>query len=302
MRDDEAQPVRPIALQGFRFDPAQAELLTDKGDRVSLRPHSREVLRCLARKASHVVSKDELMRAVWPDVVVTEDSLVQCIAELRRALNDGERRIIQTELRRGYRLVVCATSDIPLKTASTSGVASESTFHQEIRFADTQDSVRIAYAVCGSGLPLVRAAHWMTHLDWDWRSATFGPRLQALARRFRLVRYDGRGYGLSDWNVEPATLDQAVTDLESVVDAAGLERFALLGPSSGGAIAISYAARHPHRVSRLVLLGGLSRGALRRGKQSVSRENLEAMLRLIEDGWGQDNPAFRQMLTSLMWP
>ena len=299
MRKDEAPPLSSIALPGFTFEPAQVELLTAAGDRVSLRPRAREVLRHLAHKAGQVVSKDELIRAVWPGVIVTDDSLVQCIAELRRVLNDDERRVIVTEPRRGYRLV-------PLEIAATNGPLAEGSatagFQQNIRFATTADGVRIAYATSGTGSPLVRAAHWMTHLDWDWRSATFGPRIQALAQRFCLVRYDGRGYGLSDWEAEPATLDEAVADLESVVEAAGLDRFSLLGASGGAAIAIRYAARHAQKVNRLVLLGGFARGMLRRGERSISRGNFEAMLRLLEDGWGQDNPAFRQLITSMMWP
>ena len=289
----------PISLPGFSFDPVQAELLTESGDSVSLRPLAREVLLCLARKVGQVVGKDELMRTVWPNVVVTDDSLVQCIAELRRALKDNEHRIVRTEPRRGYRLVGSAAVNGHAAMASPDAPVE---FQQDIRFATTADGVRIAYAVSGAGLPLVRTAHWMTHLGWDWRSATFGPRIQALARCFRLVRYDGRGYGLSDWDAAPATLDESVAELESVVDAAGLTRFCLLGPSGGAATAIRYAARHPQRVERLILLGGFARGSLRRGERSAPREHCEALARLIEDGWGQDNPAFRQLITSLLWP
>lgn len=115
----------------------------------------------------------------------------------------------------------------------------------------------------------------MTHLDWDWRSATFGPRIQALASRFRLVRYDGRGYGLSDWNAEPATLDQAVADLDAVVTALGLSRFSLLGASGGAAVAIRFAALNPQRVQRLVLLGGFARGMLRRAERSIPQANCD---------------------------
>ena len=299
MPQDHIDPSLPIALPGFTFDPIHVELLTDSGDRVSLRPQAREVLRCLARNVGQVVTKEEFMHAVWPNVIVTDDSLVQCIAELRRALKDDQRRIVQTEPRRGYRLVSSAPVNGPaIATAPDPLLA----FQQDIRFATTGDGVRIAYAISGTGLPLVRTAHWMTHLDWDWRSATFGPRLQALARCFRLVRYDGRGYGLSDRDVAPATLDEAVADLEAVVDAAGLTHFSLLGPSGGAAVAIRYAARHPQRVTRMVLLGGVARGMLKRGERSISQENCEAFFRLIEDGWGQDNPAFRPLMTSLLWP
>jgi pimeloyl-ACP methyl ester carboxylesterase/DNA-binding winged helix-turn-helix (wHTH) protein len=293
------EEVNSISLPGFVFDLAQRELREASGARVALRPQTQAVLICLARNVDHVVTKDALMQEVWPDVVVTDDSLVQCIGKLRRVLHDDEHRVIQTESRRGYRLV---SNGRGADSGAASSAAEGWQFHQDIRFATTADGVRIAYATSGNGPPLVRAAHWMTHLDWDWRSATFGPRIQAFSRRFRLVRYDGRGYGLSDWQAPAGTLDDAVVDLESVVAAAGLERFALLGASGGAPIAICFAVRHPQRVSGLVLLGAFARGALRRGERSISRENWEALLRLIEDGWGQDNPAFRQLITTMMWP
>jgi pimeloyl-ACP methyl ester carboxylesterase/DNA-binding winged helix-turn-helix (wHTH) protein len=293
------EPSREIALPGLVFDLHHSELRTQAGERVPLRPQDLAVLSCLARNVDHVVTKDELMRVVWPNVIVTDDSLVQCIGKLRRALGDEEHRVIQTESRRGYRLV---SSQRAPNSSDRPDAAGSSEFHQDIRFATTADGVRIAYATSGNGPPLVRAAHWMTHLDWDWRSATFGPRIQAFARHFRLVRYDGRGCGLSDRDAPPGTLDDAVADLEAVVAAAGLERFALLGASGGSPIAIRFAVRHPQRVSHLVLLGAFARGALRRGKHSIPSENWDAMMRLLEDGWGKDNPAFRQLITTMMWP
>ncbi len=298
MPQDE-QASREIALPGLVFDLHHSELRTQAGERVPLRRQDLAVLSCLACNVDHVVTKDELMRAVWPNVVVTDDSLVQCIVELRRALGDDAHRTIQTESRRGYRLVSNRRASSGNGASETAG---DREFHQDIRFATTADGVRIAYATSGNGPPLVRAAHWMTYLDWDWRSATFGPRIQALSRHSRLVRYDGRGYGLSDWDSPPGTLDDAVADLEAVVAAAGLESFALLGASGGSPIAIRFAARNPQQVSHLVLFGAFARGALRRGERSISRDKWAAMMCLIEDGWGQDNPAFRQLITSLMWP
>jgi pimeloyl-ACP methyl ester carboxylesterase len=288
-----------LDLQGFRFDAARAELRTATGARVSLRPQVLAVLEHLARHAGSVVTKDELMAAVWPDVIVTEDSLVQCIGELRRALNDDAHRVVQTQPRRGYRLMPqAAASPAP----SVPNPQPQSGFQQEIRFATAADGARLAFATSGSGAPLVRAAHWMSHLDWDWRSSTLGPRIQAFAQRYLFLRYDGRGYGLSDWNAEPGPLDQWVSDLETVVDNAGLDRFALLGASGGAPVSIRFAARHPRRVTALVLLGGFARGVLRRGGGASVAQNFEAMARLLEDGWAQDNAAFRQLMTSMFWP
>ena len=291
--------VSPARLQmpGFEFDVERAELLNSGGTTVYLRPQVRSVLQCLARQPGGLVSKDDLLHHVWPEVVVTEDSLVQCIAELRRVLHDETHRIVQTEPRRGYRLVAAAAT-----APEPAGKSNPTSFQQDIRFAISQDGTRIAYATSGRGLALVRTSHWMTHLDWDWRSATMGPRLQELARSFRLVRYDGRGYGLSDRDAAPATLDQRVQDLEAVVECAALNRFALLGFSGGAGAAIRYAARHPQRVFALVLLGAYARGLLRRSAGKAGLANFNAMLRLIEDGWARDNPAFRQLMTTLQWP
>ena len=286
-----------IVLPGFVFDLEHQELREASGAQVTLRAQLLAVLSCLARKADRVVTKDELMQAVWPGVVVTEDSLVQCIKVLRRVLKDEAHSIIQTLPKRGYRLVpshsrpqIAAPEPLP------------PAFHQDIRFATTVDGVRIAYAVSGQGPVLVRAAHWMTHLEWDWQSAVYGPWIRGFSQRYTHVRYDARGCGLSDRNTPPTCLDDDVRDLEAVADAAGLDRFALLGRSQGGAISARYAARHPDRVSHIVMLGGFVRGARKRGALSESLENQQAFWQLIRDGWGQNNAAFRQLLTSRMFP
>jgi pimeloyl-ACP methyl ester carboxylesterase/DNA-binding winged helix-turn-helix (wHTH) protein len=296
---DEA-PVSPAPggthrLAAFSLDLDRLELRDATGAPVPLRPQSLAVLDCLARHAGALVSKEALLHAVWPDVVVTEDSLVQCIKEIRRALHDDEHRLVRTEVRRGYRLVGLAPAD--------DGDA-EPAFAQEIRFATTRDGVRIAYALSGpaDGLPLVRAAHWMTHLDCDWRDSPSAPRIRAWSQRYRLLRYDGRGWGLSDRDCGTGGPDEWQADLEAVVDAAGLRRFALFGMSGGAAISIRYAAHHPERVCHLVLMGGFAQGPLRRGPRATPLASIEAMQRLILDGWGQDNDAFRQLMTSQLWP
>ncbi|HLZ27617.1 MAG TPA: alpha/beta fold hydrolase [Chloroflexota bacterium] len=172
---------------------------------------------------------------------------------------------------------------------------------QQIRFCTAEDGVRIAYAIHGGGAPLVRAATWMTHLQHDWDSPLWKHWLEGLASGRTVVRYDERGCGLSDRDVPELSLDRSVADLEAVVDATGLEQFALLGTSQGGPTAVAYAVRHPERVSKLVLYGSYARGRLRRGSESARRE-LEAMLALIAAGWGQDNPAFRRVFTTLFVP
>ena len=275
-----------ISFAGFVLDLERAEVRNAAGHRVTLRPQAYALLRHLAIEAPRLVGKDELMQAVWPGVIVTDDSLTQCVKHLRDALGDHAHRIVQTEARRGYRLC-CDAGD------------GADEFKQEIRFATTSDGARIAYATSGEGVPLVRAAHWLTHLDWDWRTEPFGPRIRRFSKRFRFVRYDARGLGLSDRNVMPGTLEEQVHDLEAVVEANGLERFALLGPSGGATIAIRYAAIHPERVTRLVLQGTVLRGWLRNGE---TPEFVAALAHIIERGWGNDNAAFRQIMTSQLWP
>jgi len=172
---------------------------------------------------------------------------------------------------------------------------------QDIRFCMTADQVRIAFATAGNGPPLVKTANWLNHLEFDWQSPVWRHLLHALTADFRLIRYDERGNGLSDWKVNDFSIDALVRDLETVIDAAGLDRFPLLGISQGCAVAISYAVRHPHRVTCLVLHGGYAKGwRARANAAEIARR--EAMLTLVLEGWGQDNPAFRQVFTSWYIP
>jgi pimeloyl-ACP methyl ester carboxylesterase len=176
------------------------------------------------------------------------------------------------------------------------------TLSQSIRFCTSSDGVRLAYATTGHGPPLVRAAHWLTHLEFDLDSPVWRPWLDDLSRERSLVRYDMRNCGLSDRSAAPHSLDVWVADLEAVVDAAGLERFELLGCSQGAAVSIAYAARHPERVSALVLYGAYARGPMRRDPTAAQVKEARLMLDMIEVGWGRDNPAFRQFFTSLFIP
>jgi pimeloyl-ACP methyl ester carboxylesterase/DNA-binding CsgD family transcriptional regulator len=173
---------------------------------------------------------------------------------------------------------------------------------QQIRFCKTADGVRIAYATVGSGQPLVKAANWLSHIEYDWRTPVWRPLFERLARTRRLVRYDARGCGLSDWDVDEFSLEVWVRDLEAVVDAAGLERFSLLGISQGGPIAITYAIRHPERVSRLVLLGAYARGYMKRDPTPAQVEEWRLLVDLMRIGWGRETAAFRQVFTSMFVP
>jgi pimeloyl-ACP methyl ester carboxylesterase len=165
---------------------------------------------------------------------------------------------------------------------------------QEIRFCTAADGVRIAWSTVGEGPPIVKAANWLNHLEFDWQSPIWRHWFAELSRDHRLIRYDERGNGLSDWDVDELSFDAFVADLEAVVEAAGVERFVLLGISQGCAVSVAYATRHPDRVSHLILYGGYARGW--KGRSTAEeKERHQAMQTLALQGWGQDNPAYRQV-------
>ncbi len=170
--------------------------------------------------------------------------------------------------------------------------------HQEIRYCRAPDGVRLAYAVSGEGPPLVKAANWMNHLQFDWESPVWHHFLTELSRHHRLYRYDARGNGLSDWDVPQLSLEAWVHDLETVVDHAGLDRFPLLGYSQGCAISIEYAVRHPERVSHLILYGGFPRST----RKGEGKERIMALATLTRAEWGADSPALRQMFAMQLLP
>ena len=173
---------------------------------------------------------------------------------------------------------------------------------QKIQFCQTRDGLQLAYARTGNGPPLVKTGNWMTHLEFDFESPIWRHLYRDLSRDHTLIRYDARGNGLSDRNVEDVSFELFVDDLEVVVDAAGLERFALLGISQGCAVSIAYAVRHPERVTHLILFGGYAIGWAKRARSAAEKQQAEAMLTLMRLGWGQENPAFRQLFTSQFIP
>ena len=174
---------------------------------------------------------------------------------------------------------------------------------QTIRYCHASDGVRLAYATVGTGPPLMKSAHWLGHLEYDWEFPIQRPMLLELAKVRTLVRYDARGNGLSDWDVPQISLDAWVSDMEAVANAAGLKRFPILGASQGGPVSIAFAARHPDRVSHLILYGSFAVGFNNRHNISAAdKERFEAMKTLTKLGWGSDDPTFRQLFTSTMLP
>ena len=182
------------------------------------------------------------------------------------------------------------------------GVTAPASLDQEIHFCTAPDGVQLAYSKIGQGPPLMKTGNWMTHLEFDLESPMWRHLYRELARDHALVRYDARGNGLSDRTVDEISFEAFVSDLETVVDAAGLTRFALLGISQGCAVSIAYAVRHPERVSHLLLYGGYAQGYNRRSRTPAQKEEDDALLTLMRVGWGKENPAFRQLFTSQFVP
>lgn len=195
--------------------------------------------------------------------------------------------------------IALLTEEMPI---SEDAVTPPASAPQQIRFCRTADGVQLAYAHMGQGPPLVKAGAFLTHLEKELESPIWRHLWRDLAADHTLIRYDARGNGLSDWEVDELSFDAFVRDLETVVDAAGLDRFPLLGISQGCAVSIAYAVRHPERVTRLVLYGGFAQGAAKRARSAAEREQLAAVQTLVRLGWGQENPAFRQIFTSQFVP
>jgi len=285
----------------FLLDCERRELSQD-GVRVPLGGRAMEILCELASARGDVVSKDRLFERVWPGLSVEDGNIHVHISGLRKALDDGAagQSFIVTVPGRGYRLIgLHAMSDSGGQQGDRRD-AVRSQIDQKIDYCRTSEGVRLAYATAGSGPPLVKAANWLNHLEYDWESPVWQHVVHGLAQRHTLIRYDARGNGMSDWDVEGLSLEAWVSDLETVVDAVGAERFPLLGASQGCAVSIAYAVRHPERVSHLILYGGFALGEARRSPEK--KQLHAAMATLMRHGWGSDNPAFRQMFTAQFMP
>lgn len=276
---------------------------------VAVQPQVFDLLVYLIENRDRVVSKDDLLTAVWNGRIVSESTLISRINAARRAIGDDgdQQRLIRTVLRKGVRFVADVEVDKrtapPIPPVSRYDPVTDASLNQQVRCCRTRDGVRLAYAAVGSGPPILQSAHWLSHLEYDWELPIARYRLLDLAKAHSLVRYDARGNGLSAWDVSDMSFDAWVSDMETVVDAAGLDRFPVLAISQSVPVSIAYAARHPDRVSCLILYGGFAAGRNRRSDiPAADRERVAAMRTLIKLGWGSDDPTFRQIFASQMMP
>lgn len=294
----------PSGRGAYRFGPFQLDVrerrLLRGADAIPVRLKVFDTLRVLVENAGRLMTKQQLLDAVWPETAVEENNLNHNVSVLRKAL--GERatgqQYIETVPRVGYRFIADVETAEPRAGAA---VASATRLRQDIRYCISSDGVRLAYATVGSGPPLVKASNWLTHLDLEWSSPIWRHWWSALSLHHHVLRYDERGNGMSQRDVGDVGLDTWLQDLETVVDAAGFERFPLLGISRGGPIAIAYAVKHPERVTHLVLYGAFAAGRIHVGSPDQIEER-RALISLTRLGWGHDNPAFRRLFTARFIP
>jgi DNA-binding winged helix-turn-helix (wHTH) protein/pimeloyl-ACP methyl ester carboxylesterase len=292
-----------FSFESFQLDVTERRL-SRSGEPIPLRAKVFDTLCMLVENHGRLIRKDELMQRLWPDSVVEENNLDHNISKLRRALKDGAngQKYIETVPRQGYRFVadVRLVFDSPATRNVATYLEDASAAEQEIQFFTTSDGVRIAYTIGGSGPPLVRTIDWLNHLDFEWKNPLRRSWFAEVMSHNTLLRYDQRGSGLSDWNVNDFTFERSLADFEELISAVGWDKFALVGNCQGGPIGAAYAALHPERVTKLVLVRTFARGWPPPG--SMITEQFNAMLTLIRFGWGSDNPAFRQLWTTLFRP
>jgi pimeloyl-ACP methyl ester carboxylesterase/DNA-binding winged helix-turn-helix (wHTH) protein len=292
----------------FRLEVRERRLLRD-GEHVPLLGKAFDTLVALVEGAGTLQRQHVLMDRLWPDVSVEQNNLQQAISLVRRALADAPGVEIETVRGQGYRLHarvsrISETAPARPQAVTASAVAAAlppGRTAQRTHFCAAHDGARIAYAQLGTGPTIVKAANWLSHLELDWDGPVWPHWLERLSRGRCLVRYDARGNGLSDWSPPSIQWPDFIADLGTVFDAAGVTRAPVLGISQGASVAVAFAARHPERVSGLILVAGCARGW--RVKASAKlRERMEALMVLMRQGWGGEHPAFRQIFTSSFFP
>ncbi len=290
----------PMSFADFVVDVDAGELRRG-GKPVKLEPQVFDLIAFLAGNPGRVLSKHDIAQSVWHGRAISDSAISTRINAARRALGDdgATQRFIKTIHGRGFRF------DAAPQTASSPDPAEQDVAGQlgtvEVRYCRTQDGINVAYGETGQGVPLVKAASFMTHIQYDSEGILFRDWIRSFSKYCRYIRYDERGNGLSDWSIEDFSFEKMVADLEAVVDDLALERFVLLGCSQGASVSIAYAHRHPERVAGLIIYGGYAAG-WRRSSDKKHREKREALLHLARVCWGDDNPTGRQAYSTLFYP
>ncbi|MFY1636252.1 alpha/beta fold hydrolase [Solwaraspora sp. WMMB335] len=291
----------------FNLDLRLGRLCRDQRP-IRIEPRALALLCHLVKHRDRVVSKKEIRATVWNGAPLTDALLAARLRTVRLAIGDtGDRQqFVRTVYGRGYQFVAPTTvrrgeADPAVPAAPTAGPGSQAGpqagavaavgARDLIRFCRTADGTQIAWAAIGSGPPLVKAANWPSRLDLERMTPLFAHWFEGLVRGRRLIRYDERGCGLSNWACG-FTLDEYIEDLDAVADAADLDRFPLLGISQGGSLAVAYAARRPERVSRLILNAAYARGRTARARDDAERDAAILDLDLTLAGWFAKNRSY----------
>ncbi len=289
-------------LEGLQLphcDQFQAWLLSIRED---TRRWQVALLAALARRSDDPKEILEAARGWTERAPFDADARIALLTALERtgrhAEVAGQRALALAKLEEGAIAIPMALRQVGVPTVHS---RPNDAFQQQVRFCVASDGTGLAWSRVGTGPPLVKTANWLNHLEYDFDSPVWRHWITTFVDGRSLIRYDERGNGLSDWDAADISFDAFVDDLASVVDAAELEQFDLLAVSQGCCVAVAYAVRNPDRIRRLVLYGGYAAGWRARGDmRELARR--EAMITLTRDGWGQNNPAFRQMYTSLFFP
>ena len=288
----------------YRFGPCELDLtrhrLLRDGEAIHVEPQVFQLIELLVSRTGDLVTRDEIIEVVWQGRIVSEAAISSRINAARAAVGDDGRRqaLIRTVTRRGFQLAVPVEAEGITQPALPDPHLSERS--QRIRMTRSRDGAGIAWAVSGDGPPLLRAGHWLSHLDLDWDSPVWAPLLDRLGRGRQLIRYDQRGTGLSDRDAGPPTLETLTDDMEAVANAAGIDRFVIYAVSQSVPVAVNFAVRHPERVRGMVLHAGFAVGDVLRDPDAVHMT--ETFLHLIRNGWGKPGSAFMTALSSLFMP
>jgi len=276
---------------------------------IRIEPKVFDLLEFLIHNRDRVVSKDDLVAAVWDGRNVSDSAIAVRINAARRAIGDDgyQQRWIRTIARKGFRFIGDVREEVgpptPAFPAAAAGrrIANHVPSGQEISFCRTKDGVNLAVACVGEGMPLVCTPTWATHLEHDWESPTRAQLWHRLADRFRLIRYDARGFGLSDRDIAEISFATFERDLETVVGALQLHRYSVLAISQGTPTAIAHAARNPERVSKMVLHGGFALGRNKRASPKQA-EMAKAWIAMMRQGWGDEDSALLRIFSSAWLP